>query len=80
MPPPAYEMGIVAGSRSVQPIGPAAIPGPDDGIVSVDQTRIAGVPMVVIPRSHAFIMSSRHAAEAAIRFLRTGEFGEGNAG
>ena len=80
LPPPAYEMGIVAGSRSVQPIGPAAIPGPDDGIVSVDQTRIAGVPMVVIPRSHAFIMSSRHAAEAAIRFLRTGAFGEGNAG
>ncbi len=75
LPPPAYEMGIVAGTRSVHPIGPAAIPGPDDGVVSVEQTRISGVPMVVIPRSHAFIATSRHAADAVKRFLATGSFG-----
>ncbi len=80
LPEPFYDMGIVAGTRSIQPIGPAAIPGPDDGIVSVEQTRIAGVPMVVIPRSHAFIMSSRHAADAVMRFLRTGTFGDEDTG
>ncbi len=74
LPPPAYEMGIVAGTRSVHPIGPVAIPGPDDGVVSVDQTRISGVPMVIIPRSHPFIATSRHAADAAKRFLTTGTF------
>lgn len=76
LPPPDYEMGIIAGNRSIHPIGHLAIPGPDDGIVSVEQTRVEGVPMIVLPRSHAFIMSSRHTAEAVIRFLRTGEFGE----
>ena len=74
LPPPDYEMGIIAGTRSVQPIGPLAIPGPDDGIVSVEQTRVEGVPVLVLPRSHFLIMNSRHTAEAVIRFLRTGSF------
>ena len=77
LPLPDYEVGIIAGNRSTQPIGPAAIPGPDDGIVSLEQARIRGVPMLVLPRSHAFIANSRHTANAVIRFLRTGEFGEG---
>jgi len=75
LPPPDYEMGIIAGNRSIQPIGHLAIPGPDDGIVSVEQTRVEGVPVIVLPRSHAFITSSRYTAEAVIEFLRTGEFG-----
>ena len=76
LPPPDYEMGIIAGNRAIHPIGHLAIPGPDDGIVSVEQTRVEGVPVIVLPRSHAFIMSSRYTAEAVIEFLRTGEFGE----
>lgn len=76
LPHPDYEVGIIAGNRSTQPIGPAAIPGPDDGIVSIEQARIGDVPMLVLPRSHAFIANSRHTANAVIRFLRTGGFGE----
>ncbi len=76
LPHPDYEVGIIAGNRSTQPIGPAAIPGPDDGIVSLEQARIGNVPMLVLPRSHAFIANSRHTANAVIRFLRTGGFGE----
>ncbi|MDE2804316.1 MAG: alpha/beta fold hydrolase [Gemmatimonadota bacterium] len=75
LPPPDYEMGIIAGNRSIQPIGHLAIPGPDDGIVSVEQTRVDGVPVIVLPRSHAFITSSRYTAQAVVEFLRTGEFG-----
>lgn len=74
LPPPAYEMGIVAGDRSVNPIGSAFIEGPDDGIVALDRTRVEGVPMIVLPRSHAFIMNSRHAARAVVQFLRRGAF------
>ena len=74
LPDPDYEVGIIAGNRSTQPIGPPAIPGPDDGIVSVEQTRIGDVPLLVLPRSHAFIANSRHTANAVIRFLLTGGF------
>lgn len=77
LPLPDYEVGIIAGNRSTQPIGPPAIPGPDDGIVSIEQARIGDVPMLVLPRSHAFIANSRHTANAVIQFLRTGGFGEG---
>lgn len=76
LPLPDYEVGIIAGNRSTQPIGPPAIPGPDDGIISIEQARIRDVPMLVLPRSHAFIANSRHTASAVIRFLRTGGFGE----
>ena len=75
LPHPDFEVAIIAGNRSTQPIGPPAIPGPDDGIVSVEQARIGDVPMLVLPRSHAFIANSRHTANAVIRFLRTGGFG-----
>ena len=74
LPPPAYEIGIVAGNRSINPVGSAVIPGADDGAVALDRVGVSGAPIVILPRSHTFIMNSRHAADAVIRFLRTGAF------
>ncbi len=76
LPPPDYEIGIIAGNRSINPIGTLAIPGPDDGIVGVAETRIDGVPIVVLPVTHTFVMNSPLAARVLVRFLRTGDFGE----
>lgn len=74
--PPDYELGIITGDRSLNPIGSLLIPGPDDGFVGVDEARIEGVPTLVLPRSHTFIMNSRHTADAVIHFIRTGRFEE----
>ena len=74
LPEPFYEMGIISGNRSINPIGSLVIPGPDDGMVGVERSQIDGVPTVVLPRSHAFIMHSRFTADAVIQFLRTGRF------
>ncbi|NNM33490.1 MAG: alpha/beta fold hydrolase [Gemmatimonadetes bacterium] len=74
--PPDYELGIITGDRSLNPIGSILIPGPDDGFVGVDEARIEGVPTLVLPRSHTFIMNSRHTADAVIQFIRTGRFEE----
>ena len=71
---PGYEMGIISGNRSLNPIGSIVIPGPDDGMVGVERSRVEGVPVVVLPRSHTFIMNSRFTADAVIDFLRTGAF------
>lgn len=75
--PPSYEMGIITGNRSLNPIGSLVIPGPDDGMVGVRQTHVEGVPIVVLPRSHTFIMHSRFTADGVMRFLRTGSFEAG---
>ncbi len=74
LPPPDYEVGIIAGNRSLNPIGSVLIPGPDDGMVGVENTRIGDVPWIVIPRSHTFLMNSRFTAEAVVDFLGTGAF------
>lgn len=74
LPPPEYEVGIIAGNRSFNPIGSALIPGPDDGMVGVDNTRIEDVPFIVVPRSHTFLMNDRFTTEAVIAFLRKGAF------
>ena len=76
LPPPDYEIGIIAGNRSLNLIGTLAIPGPDDGIVGVAETRIDGVPIVVLPVTHTFVMNSPLAARVVVQFLRTGNFGE----
>ena len=74
--PPDYELGIITGDRSLNPIGSLVIPGPDDGFVGVEEARVEGVPTLVLPRSHTFIMNSRHTADAVIHFIRTGRFEE----
>ena len=74
--PPIRETGIIAGDRSINPIGSVLIPGPDDGAVAVEDTKIPGVPHLVVPRSHTLIMNSRVVSAAVIRFLATGPFDE----
>ncbi len=73
--PAEFELGVVAGSRSLDPLGSAFIPGDDDGRVAVPRTRLRGMrDFVVVPASHSFIMRDPQAMRAAIRFLQDGSF------
>lgn len=70
-----YSVGVVAGSRSVNWVNSVLIPGPDDGKVSVERTKLAGMAdHIVIPATHPFIMRDREAIQQTIRFLREGHF------
>ncbi len=75
LPAPEAEVGIVAGTRSINWFLSSLIPGPDDGKVAVERTRLEGMDdFVAVPATHTFLMRDRHVIELTIRFLRTGRF------
>jgi len=75
LPAPTIEVGIIAGTGTVNPIGSVILPDEDDGMVSLERTKLEGMAdFLVVPDSHALIMRSREVARQVALFLRTGHF------
>lgn len=70
-----YPLGIIAGNRFIDPLGWLLIPGPNDGRVSVEQTKLSGMAdHITIPATHFGMVRNRAAVRQAINFLRNGCF------
>ena len=70
-----FELGVIAGTESVNPILSRYLPNPDDGKVSVERTKVEGMKdFITVRHSHPFIMQSSDVIQQAISFIQKGEF------
>jgi pimeloyl-ACP methyl ester carboxylesterase len=75
--PADFELGVIAGTRTIDPVTSAVLPDPDDGKVSVEDTRLEGMAdFVIVPHSHAFMMRMQRVIDLTKAFLATGSFGD----
>ncbi len=73
--PVNFDLGVIAGSTSVNPIFGMLLPGPDDGKVSVASTSVAGMhAKIVLPVTHAWMMYNDEVIDQVVHYLISGEF------
>jgi len=73
--PADFELGVITGNRTIDPISSLIIPGVDDGKVAVEKTKLEGMTdFLVMPVSHAYIMQKPEVVDEVIYFLQQGRF------
>ncbi|TLX16176.1 alpha/beta fold hydrolase [Rhizobium sp. MHM7A] len=70
-----FELGIIAGTRTIDPFGSYVIGKPSDGRVSVESTKLPGMSAhLILPVTHTFMPRNRLVIREVARFLKTGKF------
>lgn len=75
LPPVDFELGVIAGNRSISPFFSMALPERDDGKVTVESTRVEGMSdFIEVPFTHTFIMQRDAVITQVLHFLEQGRF------
>ena len=77
--PVDFELGVIAGDRTINPFNSLKIPGPDDGKVAVERTKVQGMKdFLLVHNNHTFIMRDVMVLTQIAHFLQTGMFRRGS--
>ncbi len=75
LPPPPFEVGIIAGRRSTNPFFGRVLGAESDGKVTVESTQLEGMrDRVIVDRAHTFIMWAPDVLAQIFTFLAGGQF------
>ena len=78
--PVSFELGVIAGTSSINLLLSTFLPNPDDGKVSVENTKVQGMcALVTVEVSHPFLMKRQQVIDQVLQFLRSGSFFGDNA-
>ena len=78
--PAEFDVGIIAGTESINLILSLIIPSADDGKVSVERTKLEGMnDHIEMETSHPFMMKNQKVIAQVIHYLKNGKFKRENA-
>ncbi len=73
--PADFDVGVIAGDRSINLFLSGLIPEADDGKVSVERTKLEGMnDHITLPVSHPFLMRNENAISQILHYLKHGRF------
>ncbi len=73
--PVHYPLGIIAGTRAMDPVGWLVLPKPNDGKVTVARTHVDGAAdHLTLPVTHTLMMRDPRVIAATCHFLQHGRF------
>jgi triacylglycerol lipase len=73
--PAHFEVGIIAGNRSLNPFLSSLLPGPNDGKVTVESTKLSGMrDFLVVRNTHTWLMWRTDTLRQTLNFIKSGHF------
>lgn len=73
--PVDFELGVIAGNVSINPLGGLLLGESNDSVVTVESTKVDGMKAhLVMPVIHTIMMRNNEVIDHTIHFLKTGQF------